>query len=158
MYMTLVVVIDETSQGSTENHSIDTMDDIKTICNIDHDTPLSIYEWCIDEQYYSVFYLENDTSGTVHYFPPPLSDLNYKGNILIVMSHKSILNEVNLTDLLYDVTYDDWKYINSEICGKDDDTMSERSNVSQLQDTYESFYIDDYDSNEELSGEEYISD
>ena len=58
MYMTLIVIIDEHSQCLTENHYVGSMSDIKTICNVEPEVTLSIYEWCIDDYYYSVFILK----------------------------------------------------------------------------------------------------
>ena len=158
MYMTLIVIIDEHSQCLTENHYVGSMSDIKTICNVEPDVTLSIYEWCIDNHYYSVFYLENDTSDTFHDFPPPLSTLYYDGNIVITMSPKSLMNETDLSGLLHDVTRDEWNHVSYEICGVDDDVTSESSIVSDQEDMYESFYNKEYDSTQELSEEEYNSD
>jgi len=153
--MPSVIVIDETGIDAF-NYDITNIFDISMICNPNCDEDLLHFEWCIDDLYYTIFYIYGDSSECSFTFPPPLDTIMYTGKIIITTSKYSIENISQCIENIEDTSVTQFDYIIQELMGECDSDVDQDDDTTSLCETYEPYPSDEYDSNTELSEEGYI--
>lgn len=132
--------------------------DVNEIYELSLHPDTTTHDWCIDGTYYTIFYTLNEYNSWMYNFPPPLDMVTYS-RVVIVSSNGSIVcspvpDEMDINDL----SASHWDEIESEISGIESSDSNEEHLPESRDDMYENFYETPYDSDREMSEEDYVSE
>lgn len=130
--------------------------DVEEIQNLSNDSETINHEWCIDGSYYTIFYTSREDASCMYNFPPPLGMITYT-RVIVTSSNNSIVYNPTPKDMdINDLTATHWYEVESEISGIDSSDSNEEYAPVINDDTYENFYDEKYDSDVEMSEEDYV--